>query len=108
MFSAVHELCRLEHICGVVGLKLISSCSLKFSSDANYSSSLSASRNLFETLAAAGVWVTRGNGLRLRVRLSEEIAALSHDSGLDLGESLGVTIRDLEVATPLQHLQSGH
>ena len=100
MFSTNHELCRLEHVYAEANLKLKSTCSLKLSSVNGHISSFAKSDKLLETFAAAGVWVARGNGLRLSIHLLGHDTCISHRDGPAFAESLGMVIRDVEVAMP--------
>ena len=100
MFSKNCELCRLEHVYAAASLELVSTCSLNFTSFTSLVSPLSGSGNLREAFALAGTWVTCGNSLQLCVCLSRDGSEFSIDENSRLAESVGISIRDLEVAAP--------
>lgn len=98
MSSTKHELCRLEHVCPESDLSLVSTCSLKFSSVKSFPFHVFRSDQLFESISTAAAWITRGNGVRLSLRLLGQDSCVSSADGLITMEFQAMIIRNLEVA----------
>ena len=99
-----HELCRLEHVCPELGLSLVSTCSLKFSSVQSFPFYFARPDQVFESFTAAGAWMTRGNGLQLSLRLLGLDSCVSPANRFASMELQATIIRHLEVVISLYEL----
>ena len=102
MFSTVQQLCELEHVLSARKLKLTTVSFLKFSLPDEYRSPSSPS---LTALVSAGIWVVRGNGLKVTFCFDTEGIPNTVPDRTELTEALAVLLQDAEV-TPLLSFSS--
>ena len=97
MFSYVEPLCELEHIQTSEHLKLSTTSSIKFSSPHDLFPSDLAPLQRLPSLVSAGVWFTRGCGLKFSYSIGTDGVPLLPLEQVDVAETLGVLLRDAKV-----------
>lgn len=102
MFSYVEPLCELKHIQTSQHLKLTTTASIKFSSPHDLFPSDLPPLQRLPSLVSAGVWFTRGSGLKFSYSINTDAVPLVPLEHIDVAEALGVLLRDAEV---LHHIR---